>query len=120
MASITYIQSLLNRLPAEYRAALLQAFEEAVKQARLGRPTTGKAAENFAGGFVEFTTHATPNTEASALHKRDVAPYLIVPVLDPQTVGSRLVDLQVSKAADDKRIYLKSTIASATVLLYVE
>lgn len=120
MASLAFIESTLNRLRAEDRPALKEAFKEAVTTLRFGRATSGEAAENFAGSFLEGETHSVAGTEFSIAHGRDGAPYLAVPVLDLQAVGARIVPLEVTKAADNRRVYLKSTVASAPFILYLE
>lgn len=120
MAKTEGVTSLTGSLPPDVRLALQRIFDYVLKNLRLGRPDHQVASENLQASFVTGTTHAVAGTEFSIAHGRDAAPYLVVPVLDLQTVGARTVPLQVTRAADDTRLYLKSTIASAPICLLVE
>lgn len=120
MATSTLVESLSGGLDAGLRRALKAIFDYVLKNLRFGRPGDQEPTENFQASYVEGTTHNTPGTEFSILHGRGSAPYLVIPVLDVQTVGSQVVPLAVTRAADSKRIYLTSTIADAPVVLYVE
>ena len=96
------------------------------KDLRFGHPDADlmaagrNAMENFGGGFMQATTPATPGTEFSIAHNFGRAPYLAIPVLPLDMVGAQLVPLTVSRAADDKRIYLSSTVANAPIVIAVE
>lgn len=76
--------------------------------------------ENVGGGFFHVTTHATPGSEFTIPHGFGRIPYLLLPVLPLDVVGSQLVPLTVNRAADDKRIYLTSSVASAPITVAVE
>lgn len=118
MASLSVIEAEANRLPAAIRTAIVNCFREVLKL-RWGRSGHNVRSENFVGGFYESETASVAGTEFSIEHGFGKAPYLLVPVL-PLGVGWQLVPLEVTKAPDAKRIYLKSTVESAPVAMYVE
>jgi len=120
MATSTIVESQTGGLESGLRRALKAIFDYVLKNLRFGRPGATEPSENFQANFVEGTTHSVAGTEFTVVHGRESAPYLAIPVLDLQTVGSRVVPLEVTKAADARRLYLKSTIASAAFTLYVE
>jgi hypothetical protein len=112
----------INAMPAELRPMLLRIFQAILKDLRFGHPG-GEQPDpcmNFGAGFFHGTTPSVALTEFSIAHGFGRTPYLAMPVLRLDTVGSRTVPLEVTRDADDKRIYLKSTIASAPVSLIVE
>jgi hypothetical protein len=112
MASIGFINQLLNGLSNAGDKKIFQlCFEEAIKQARLG---DSDKAENFAWFATEFTTHAVANTEFSVEHGMDSIPSKFIPSLRLDVVNSALVPLTVTRAADARRVYFKSSVASAT------
>ena len=113
MASIGFIRAQLNGIEdSKMRQILVDCFEEATKQARIG---DSDKAENFAWFQVEFTTHATANTEFSVVHGMDGPPSRFIPSARLDVVNSQIVPLVVSRAADNKRAYFKSSSTSATV-----
>ena len=120
MASMGAVQSAIGALPADLKRALTTIFEYVLKNWRFGRPSDRAPSENFQGSFVEGTTHGTTNTEFSIEHGRGTAPYLAIPVRNLQAVGSKVVDLTVTRAADTRRVYFKSTVTSAPITLYLE
>jgi hypothetical protein len=117
MAAPGYVTSLLNRLDAELRTTLDTAFQYVMREYSLGANTK---AENFAWYRVEGTTHATANTEFSILHGMGLAPSKLIPIVSTDTPGSALVPLTVTRASDNKRIYLKSSSTGATFSAYLE
>lgn len=120
MAQLGGIETDLGSLPSALQVAIKNMFRYVLKQWRFGRPEDGSASENFAAGFFAATTHATPGTEFSIEHGLNIAPYLAINVLDLQSVGYQTVPLEVTRVADKRRIYLKSTVASAPIVLFVE
>lgn len=84
-------------------------------------PVDVAKAENFAAYKVTSTTAASTG-EFSVMHSMGRVPYLVVPMLDLQTVGARIVPLTVTRAADASRLYLKteSGSTSAVFSVYVE
>jgi hypothetical protein len=122
VADSGFIESEIKSLPVELRAKMLRIFRAFLKDIRFGHPT-GDVPDpmvNMAGGFYHGTTPATPGNEFTIAHGFGRVPYLAVPVLRLDAVGSSLVSLTVSRAADDKRVYFTSTEASAPVSLAIE
>lgn len=120
MATSSVIETYSGGLDAAIKSALKKIFDYVLKNVRFGRPGHQDSSENFSGSFVEGTTHAVANTEFSIEHGRDTAPYLAIPVLDLNTVGSRIPPLQVTQAADGRRIYLSSSETDVAISLYLE
>lgn len=120
MASPAYINTIVSGLAADIKKAFVLVGEYVLGNLRLGRPGHQVRSENLQAYFVEGTTHAVANTEFSIEHGLATAPYLAVPVLDLQAVGSKLVPLEVTQAADARRIYLKSSETSKAVTLLLE
>lgn len=119
MATTGYIDALLQSLPAEGRSVLTQVFRYLVPNLRFGPATNQTKSENFQAYFFSGTTAASTG-EFSIQHGMSRAPYLAVPVLPLDVVGARTVPLEVTRAADSQRIYLKSTSTSAAFTLLVE
>lgn len=122
MAALGAIESEIKSLPVEMRATMLRIFRSFLKDIRFGHPT-GDVPDplvNMAGGFFHGTTPSTPGVEFSIAHGFGRVPYLAVPILRLDAVGSSIVPLTVSRAADDKRLYFTSTIADAPISLSVE
>ncbi len=122
MADLGYLESEIKSLPEAIRPTMLRLFRAFVKDIRFGHPNgeTTDPELNMAGAFLHATTPTVPGTEFSMPHKFGRTPYLALPVLRLDTVGVSLVSLTVSRAADDKRIYLTSTVGSAPICLAVE
>lgn len=120
MADFGYITREVASLPKELRPSFLRIFQAILRDLRLGHPADATAATNFGGAFYEFTTPATPGDTFTIAHQFGRAPYLAIPVLPLDTVNATLVPLTVQRAADEKRIYLTSSVASATGIVYLE
>lgn len=112
-----YIATLLNALPADVKKVLVPAFDFVQDNWKLG---DGVRATNAQWYRISSTTHGTANTEFSVLHGMDAAPTTLIPVLDLTAVNSQLVPLVVSRAPDDKRVYLKSSSTGAVLTFYLE
>ncbi len=120
MAVSTYVESLLGGLDRDTKRALKTVFEYVLRNLRFGRPDHQVPSENFQAYFVEGRTAAVANEEFTIVHGLAQAPYLAVPVLDLQAVGASSVPLEVTRAADGVRIYLKSATVDAPITLLVE
>ena len=118
MANSSYVESFFGGLDAPIRRALKQTFDYVLKDIRLGRAQG--AAQNFPGVFITGTTDAVANTEFTIAHGLGRTPYLAFPVLALDAIGAGTPRLQVSRAADASRIYLKSPDTAVAVTLYVE
>jgi hypothetical protein len=122
VADLGYIESEIKSLPVELRATMLRIFRAFLKDIRFGH-ATGDVPDplvNMAGGFFHATTPAVPGTEFTIAHGFGRVPYLAVPVLRLDAVGSSVVPLTVARAADEKRMYFTSTIADAPISLSIE
>jgi hypothetical protein len=122
MADLGFVDQKLKSLPTALQPALKDIFREVLRQMRIGHPS-GTAPDptlNMAGAFLHTTTPAVAGTEFSIAHGFGVKPYLAIPVLRLDAVGSSVVSLTVSRVADDKRLYFTSTVASAPVSIWVE
>ncbi len=122
MADLGFVLRELNALPAELRPVFTRILTEVLKQLRFGHPTGAQPdpMTNFGGGFFQGTTGAIAGDEFTIAHGFGRTPYLAWPVLPLDQVGSRVVDLMVTRAADDKRLYLSSATTSAAFSLAVE
>jgi len=112
-----YIATLLNALAPDVKRVLVPAFDFIQDNWKLG---TGARAINAQWYRVESTTAAVANEEFSVAHGLGVAPHTLIPVLDLQTEGAQLPTLTVSRAADEKRVYLSSPSTGAVVTFFVE
>lgn len=117
MASKGYLETFLNALPSDYRYPLRQALFYVMDNWRIG---TGRRAENAQWYRVTSTTASVANTEFSIAHGIGSAPTQLIPIVDLSDVNSQLVPLQVSRAADAERVYLKSTSTSAVFTCLLE
>src|SRR4051812_8271340 len=120
MANLGLIETKLNSLPTTLRALFVDVFRGFLKDLRFGHPADMTPSENFGGHFYEATTASVADTEFTVAHEFGRVPYLAFPVLDLNTVGSRIVPLKVTRVADDKRIYLSSSVTSAPIMLFLE
>jgi hypothetical protein len=102
------------------RRILKDIFRYTLADTRFGRSTDGESAKNFGGGFFKGTTPGTANQEFSITHSFGRTPYLLIPVLPLDQVNATIVRLQLSKAADPSRVYLKSPDTSAVFYVYIE
>ena len=119
--SITgYVESLLGGLPPELKKAQTEIFRYVLPNGRFGPVSHQTKSENFSAVYVASTTAAVANTEFSIVHGLGRTPYLVIPVLPLDVVGGTVVRLQVSRAADASRVYLRSPDTSAVIALYLE
>lgn len=123
MADEGYISGLLSGVQdARLRSILEDCFRHLLREQRFGEPTNRSKATNF-GAYYQGSTTGASTSEFSFLHGiAGVSPRLAIPCLDLNRPGSRLVDLEVSRAADSKRLYLKAAAGStsAPFILLVE
>ena len=120
MADIGYVESELGALPADQKRALVSAFRYVLNNLPFGAVDPGERATNFQMYFLSSTTPSVANTEFSIAHGLGGTPNTLIPVLGLNQVGAQIVPLQVSRAADVNRIYLKSSSTSAALMLLVE
>lgn len=121
MATSSYAKSLMGGLGADFRAALGRVAEYIFDgNMRFGAVAHQQRAENFAGVFLNSTTSSTANDEFNVAHGLPTTPKVVWQVLNPASTGSRIVRLEVARAADGQRLYFRSPEASAPITLYVE
>lgn len=120
MATPGYAEALLGGLPQDVKRALTELVRYMLPNGRFGPVDHQTKAESFQAYYVNSTTSSTANDEFTVQHGLGRTPYLVVPVLPLDVVGAKTVRLEVSRAADGQRIYLKSPEASAPVSLLVE
>lgn len=120
MADIAYIKSLFGSTPDTVKKAAEQAFTYLLGNLTLGAPDEGRRAKNFQWYWFSGVTSSVANQEFSIAHGLGRVPMVVIPVLAVNEVGARFVDLQVSRAADANRIYLKSSSTSAAIKVLVE
>ena len=117
MASKGYIAAILNQLEANIKKALQPAFDHVLDDFVIGSAT--KAA-NFRWVKVAGTTHADANTEFTIAHGLGTTPLWVIPVLRLDQVNTQLVNLAVSRAPDEQRIYLTSASTGVPFVALVE
>lgn len=122
MADLGSIEQDINSLPVELRKTFLGIFRSFLKDIRFGHPLgeTPDPMQNMAGAFVHGVTAATPGDVFTIAHGFGLKPYLAVPVLRLDGVGSSIVSLTVAQVADDRRLYFTSTEASVPFTLAIE
>lgn len=122
MADLSSLLSKVNGLDAAAKKAWTAVLTDLVPDIRFGHPKGEQPdpCKNMGGGFFQGTTHATPNTEFSIAHNLGRVPYWLMPGLPLDQINSQIVPLKVTKAADNKRVYLSSSVASAAITVYLE
>lgn len=122
MADLGRLEGLINGLPAEMRPTLREIITIIVKDVRFGHPRQEQPdpMTNMGGGFFTATTAAIAGNEFTVPHGFGRVPYLLLPVLPLDTPGAEIVPLVVTRAADDKRIYLASPTTDAHCVFAVE
>jgi hypothetical protein len=120
VANPAYIESLVGSLPAEHKLAWKRAMDYVLRNLRLGPVVHQTRVENLQAYYLTVTTPATAQEEFSIAHGLGRTPYVLVPVLGLDAQNSQIVPLSVSRAADDTRIYLRSSSTSAAIAILVE
>ena len=101
------------------RRALEECFKHVLGNIRFGVPEHQTRATNLQTYFVSSTTAASTG-EFSIVHGLGGAPHLAIQVIDLSQPGATAVPLEVSRAADGSRVYLKSTSTAAPFWLLLE
>lgn len=120
MADLAYVESVFGATDKETKKAAVESFRYVLGNLTMGAPEEARRAKNFQWYWFSATTSSNANEEFSIAHGLGRTPSVIIPVLPLNVVGARLVDLQVSRAADMNRIYLKSASTSAAIMVLVE
>lgn len=123
MADIGAMRKIAQSIPdATTKSAILQIIELGFGNLTVGAVDPhNKKATNFAL-YHQASTTATSTGEFSIAHGMDRVPHLAIPTLDLSQPGAKLVQIEVSRPADSRRIYLKAAAGStnAAVSLLVE
>jgi hypothetical protein len=120
MATSSYVESLMGGLTREMRATFKRVFDYTLSNLRFGPPVHQNRAENIQAYWLTATTPTTANEEFSIAHGLARTPYLAIPVLPVTAVGAATVNLQVTRAADASRVYLRSPSTNVPVWILCE
>lgn len=118
MADIAAVKTELAAFEGTQKAGLLNAFTYTYGNLSLSASDRGKAG-NFLLYYIDGRTSSNANQEFSIAHGLEGTPSVLIPVMKLNEVGSMLVPLTVSRAADGKRVYLKSSSTSAAITVLV-
>lgn len=102
------------------RKAAKAAFQYILRNLKLGPVEDQSIAGNMGGIWYEVKTSSVANQEFSIQHQQNQVPTMIIPGAPLNVVGASIVPMEVSQAADNMRVYLKSTSTGATAYVYVE
>lgn len=120
MADIGLLRQKAKAIPdPTTRSLMVEIVEELNRLAFGGVDTDNPKATNFALYHQAATTGGS-TSEFSLAHGMDRTPHLAILTLDLTQPGATLVPLEVGKAADGRRIYLKSTSTGRPFSLLVE
>ena len=119
MASLGLIESLLGGLEPATKRVFLEVARAWVPNLRFGAVDHQVKAENF-NGFTVTSTTAASTGEFTVEHGLGRTPYRLMPAIDLTAIGSAIVPLEVTRAADARRLYLKSPTTNAVFSCYVE
>ena len=124
MATPSYAKALVGALPADLKRALGSVWDYLLTNTLSFGPIDAGATQtntvNFAGRYVSFTTASSPDTEVAVAHGLGRSPNVLWPVMNPRAVGAKLVRLEVTRAPDTARVYVRSPETNAPVTLYIE
>lgn len=105
---------------ADEKRALTEIFKALLSGGvSLGEPTHQALAGNLSAHYFASTSAASTG-EFSIAHGLGSPPSLGILALDLRQAGAQLIPLEVSRAADSKRIYLKSTSTNAAFVLLAQ
>ena len=120
MADKGYVKSLINGISDENtRKVLALAFTEVLDNFTLGPVEDMARSVNGQSYFFQATTSTAANVEFSVQHGQGQIPLWIRSILPLDAVNARMVDLTVTRVADEQRLYLSSPSTSATVFMEV-
>lgn len=119
MADIGGVKAELASFEGAQKTSLQNAFSYVLNNLTFGAVEHQTRAKNFQAYYLTGTTSSNASTEFSIAHGLGSAPSVLIPVVALNQVGAQLVPLQISRAADDKRVYLKSSSTSAAFAVLV-
>lgn len=120
MADASYVKSIVGGLEANVKKAISEAFTYVLGNLRFGAVEHQTRATNFQAYWLTGTTSSNASQEFSIAHGLGRIPNVAFPVLPLDQVGSQSVTLQISRASDAQRVYLKSASTSVAFALLVE
>jgi hypothetical protein len=118
MADLGYIKSELAAFEGAQKTGLQNLVTYLLNNLSFARLDRGRAT-NAQLYYLDGTTSSNANTEFSIAHGLNSAPSYLIPVMPLNEVGAQLVPLTVSRAADDRRVYLKSSSTGAAITVMV-
>lgn len=107
MSAVGGLEAIVGGLPSDTKKVLVELIRAAFPNLRFG-PVDTRKAENFNGFHVTSTTGASTG-EFSIEHGMGRIPYRMQAVADLGAVGASLVPLEVTRAADARRLYVKTS-----------
>ena len=119
MANPGYVESLLGGLTDDVKKSVGAAFDYVLDNLSFGAVEHQTRATNFQAYWLTGTTSSVANTEFTIAHGMGKTPNVLFAVAPLDSVNAQLVPLQVSRAADVNRIYLKSSSTSAAIAVLV-
>lgn len=120
MADSSYVKSIVGSLSADVKKALDLAFTYVLGNLRFGAVEHQTRATNFQAYWLTGVTSSNTLEEFTIAHGMGRTPMVAFPVLPLDQVGAQAVTLQISRAADAQRIYLKSASTSVAFAVLVE
>lgn len=118
MADIGAVKTELAAFDGAQKSGLLSAFTYILSNWSFSASDRGKAGNNLLY-YIDGTTSSNANQEFSIAHGMEGTPSVLIPVMKLNQVNSQVVSLSVSRAADGKRVYLKSPSTSAAITVMV-
>lgn len=110
-----YVGTLLNSLESNVKRVLIPAFDYVQDHWKLGPIEDGKRALNAQIYWFAATTSSAAGTEFSVRHNLGQIPSYLITGAPVNAADVQIVPLTVSRAADDRRVYLKSSSTSASI-----
>lgn len=118
MADIGGVKADLAAFEGAQKTGLQNAFTYVLNNLSL-LPTDRGRAINMQLYYKSGITSSNANAEFSIAHGLERAPTVLFPAVTLNEVGARIVPLEVTRAADAKRVYLKSSSTSAPITILV-
>lgn len=118
MADIGFVKTVLGGVPDVVKKGVEQAFTYVLGSLSITASDRGKAG-NFLLYYIEGTTSSVANQEFTIAHGMESTPTVLIPVAKLHEVNTQLVPLTISRAADNKRVYLKSSATSVAITVLV-
>lgn len=118
MADMGAVKTELAAFEGAQKSGLLNAFTYTYGNLSIGASDRGKAG-NFLLYYISGRTSSNANEEFSIAHGLESTPNVLIPVMKLNEVNANLVPLSVSRAADGRRVYLKSPSTSAAITVLV-